>query len=121
MTATDLAAAVAAVARAIDDTERDWGELPFFVRPMVRRGFTQRTGRDVAGWRALLAAAARGTLAPELPAALAALIDNYRGAPERARKGMGGSADQVAAIEARLRPRIEAAEALRARLTAPTA
>ena len=118
MSAPGLADAARAVRAAIDATEEDWGELPFFVRPMVRRGFTQRTGRDVAGWRTLLDAAARGTVAPELVGALDLLVDNWRTAPERAKKGMGGTAAQVAMIEARMQPRIAAAVALRALLSA---
>ena len=118
MSTSELAAPVAAVRAAIDATDRDWGELPFFVRPMVRRGFRQRTGHDVDGWRALLAAAARGTPATDLPAALDALVEHWRGAPERARKGMSGSPAQLAEIERRLAPRIAAALALRA-LVAP--
>lgn len=105
---------------AIDATEADRGELPFFVRPTVRRGFAQRTGHDVAGWRALLADAARGAAAPALPVALAALADSCRTAPERARKAMGGTAAQAAMIEERMRPRIAAALALRALLAPPS-
>ena len=114
----ELTAAGAAVRAAVDDTDREWGELPFFVRPMVRRGFAQRTGRDVAGWRALLDLAARGAAGPGLPAALDLLIEHWRTAPERAKKGMGGSAAQLAQIEARVKPRIEAAQALRALVAA---
>ncbi len=115
------ATAIAAVVQAIDDTEADWGQLPFFVRPMVRRGFVSRTGRDVAGWRTLLAAAARGAPPPELPAALDLLVEHFRGAGERAKKGMGATAAQLAMIEARNAPRIAAALALRALLTAAPA
>ena len=120
MSAAELARAAAAVRAAVDATETDWGELPFFVRPMVRRGFSQRTGRDVAAWRTLLDAAGRGAIAAELPAALDALIDQWRTAPERAKKGMGGSPAQLAAIEARLAPRIAAAVALRALIAPPS-
>ncbi len=119
MTTAALTAAVAAVRSAIDDTETDWGELPFFVRPMVRRGFSQRTGHDVGAWRGLLADVARGGAPRGLPAALELLIENWRGAPERAKKGMGGSAAQVAMIEERVAPRIAAAVALRALLAPP--
>ena len=118
MTTADIVTAAAAVKAAIDATEVDWAELPFFVRPLVKRGFRQRTGRDVAGWRTLLDATARGPIPAELPSALDALIDHWRTAPERARKGMAGSPAQLAMITARLAPRIAAAIALRA-LVAP--
>ncbi len=98
----------AAVRRALDETETEYGQLPLFVRIIVRRGFTKRTGLDFAGWRALLD---RPT--PALPARLAALADHYRGAPERARRGMGATAEQMAMIEERSRSRAEAADALR--------
>lgn len=118
MTTAELHAAIAAVRAAIDATETDWAELPFFVRPMVRRGFVQRTGHDVGAWRGLLADVARGADPRGFVPALDALIANWRGAPERAQKGMGGTPAQVAVIEERVRPRIEAALALRA-LIAP--
>jgi hypothetical protein len=115
----DRALAVAAVVRALDETEAEWGQLPFFVRPMVRRGFVSRTGHDLAAWRALLASAARGAPSPELPAALDSLVDHFRGAGERAKKGMGATAAQLAMIEARNAPRIAATLALRALLAPP--
>lgn len=114
MTAPALVAAVDAVRKALDDTEADWGELPFFVRPMVKRGFASRTGHDLAGWRSLLADAARGRAPAGLAGALELLAEHFRGAGERAKKGMGGSAEQQAAIEARNAPRVAAALALRA-------
>jgi len=107
---------IAAVQRALDATEAEYAQMPFFVRPMVRRGFAKRTGRDFAAWRALLADAARGTARPELPAALAALADHYRGAPERAKRGMGATAEQLRVVEERSRARAAAADALRAAL-----
>jgi phytoene dehydrogenase-like protein len=112
---TDRAAAIAALQRALDDTDAEYAQLPLVVRLLVRRGFARRTGRDLAAWRALLAAAGDRT-PPELPAALAALAAHYRGAPERARRGMGATGPQLAMIEARSRARAEAADALRAAL-----
>ena len=91
MTTAELHAAIAAVRAAIDATE---------------------------AWRGLLADVARGADPRGFAAALDALIANWRGAPERAQKGMGGTPAQVAMIEERVRPRIEAALALRA-LVAP--
>ena len=46
---SDRPALVAAVVRVLDDTEREYAQMPFFVRPMVRRGLEKRTGHDVAG------------------------------------------------------------------------
>jgi len=109
----DLATLCAAVQRALDETEAEYGQLPFFVRPMVRRGFTKRTGRDFSQWRAILAAAGRGEIHAELAAALDLLVEHYRGAPARAQRGMGATAPQLAEIEARSRRRAEAAANLR--------
>jgi hypothetical protein len=113
----DRAALIAAVVRALDDTEREYAQMPFFVRPMVRRGLEKRTGHDLAGWRALLAQLGDRP-APELDAPLAALAEHYRSAPERARRGMGARADELRAVEARSTARAAAVEALRAALTA---
>ncbi|MBA3391938.1 MAG: hypothetical protein H0T89_04800 [Deltaproteobacteria bacterium] len=109
---------IAAVQRALDETDAEYGQLPFFVRPMVRHGFVKRTGLDFARWRAVLSEVARGTIEPGLPAALAALGEHYRGAPERARKGMGATAPQLAEVEARSRTRAEAVAALAAAISA---
>lgn len=109
---------IAAVQRALDETEAEYGQLPFFVRPMVRHGFVKRTGRDFARWRSALSEAARGTIDPGLPAALAALGEHYRGAPDRARRGMGANAPQLAEVEARSRGRAEAVAALVAAINA---
>jgi len=110
---SDRPALVAAVVRALDDTEREYAQMPFFVRPMVRRGFEKRTGHDLAGWRALLARVGDRP-APELDRPLAALAEHYRGAPERARRGMGARPDELREVEARSTARAAAVEALRA-------
>lgn len=104
------------VERALDETEREYAQLPFFVRPMVRRGFAKRTGNDFAGWRALLAEARRGQRTQVLAGALAALADHYRGAPQRARRGRGATAAQLEIVEQRSFARADAALALRAAL-----
>lgn len=116
---TDLPRLIAAVETALDETEREYAQMPFFVRPMVKRGFAKRTGRDFSAWRALLADARRGQRTRELAEALVALAEHYRGAPERAKRGMGATAEQLAAIEERSRARSEAALALRDALLAP--
>jgi hypothetical protein len=114
---SDRPALVAAVVRALDDTEREYAQMPFFVRPMVRRGFEKRTGHDLAGWRALLARVGDRP-APELDRPLAALAEHYRGAPERARRGMGARPDELREVEARSTARAAAVEALRAAVVA---
>jgi hypothetical protein len=106
----------AAVATALDETEREYAHMPFFVRPMVRRGFAKRTGREFAAWRALLADARAGRRTQELADALVALAEHYRGAPERARRGMGATAPQLEIVEQRSRARADAAMALRTAL-----
>jgi hypothetical protein len=107
---------IAAVQRALDETEHEYAQMPVFVRLLVKRGFVKRTGRDFAAWRMLLDGARRGAPPPELRAALAALADHYRGALARARRGMGATAAQLEIVEARSRERAEAATALRAAL-----
>ncbi|HWO25464.1 MAG TPA: hypothetical protein VNO30_42285 [Kofleriaceae bacterium] len=106
----------AAIDTALAETEAEYAQMPFFVRPLVRRGFAKRTGRDFAAWRALLADARRGQRTRELAAALAALAEHYRGAPERAKRGMGATPEQLAIIEQRSRARADAAVTLAAAL-----
>jgi hypothetical protein len=105
--------AFAALDAALAETEREYAQMPFFVRPLVKRGFAKRTGRDFAAWRALLADGRRGQRTRELIDALAALAEHYRGAPERAKRGMGATANQLVIVEQRSRARAEAALALR--------
>ncbi len=114
----DLSSLIRAVETVLTETEQEYAQMPFFVRPMVKRGFTKRTGRDLAAWRTLLADAHRGQRTRELAAALAALAEHYRGAPERAKRGMGASGEQLAIVEQRSRARAETADALRLALTA---
>jgi hypothetical protein len=107
---------IAAVRRALDETESEYSEMPLVVRLMVRRGFVKRTGRDFAAWRKLLDDARRGVISIQLGNALGQLAEHYRGAPARARRGMGATPAQLAIIEARSQARAEAAEALRSAL-----
>lgn len=111
---SDRAATIAAVRRALDETEAEYAQLPLVVRLIVRRGFIKRTGRDFAAWRALLVAPA-----PELPTALDALAAHYHGATERARRGRGATEAQLALIEQRSLARAAAVIALRRLLDAP--
>jgi hypothetical protein len=112
---TESAALAAAVRRAIDDAEAELEDMPFFVRPLVRRGFASRTGRSYDEWRAALAAPA-----PALVDDLAKLADNFATAPERARKGpAGSSADAMKLIAERCAARERAVHALIAALRAP--
>jgi hypothetical protein len=109
-------AELAAVKNALDETEAEYAQMPLVVRLMVRRGFVKRTGRDFAAWRKLLDDAGRGIVSPQLGAALGQLAEHYRGAPARARRGMGATPAQLEIVEQRSRARAEAAEALRAAL-----
>lgn len=106
-------AEIGAVEAALVETEAEYAMMPFFIRPLVRRGFAKRTGRDFAAWRALLSAARRGDRVDELVAGLALLAEHYRGAPDRARHGNGATAEQLAEIERRSLARAAAAIALR--------
>lgn len=114
----DLSSLIRAVETVLSETENEYAQMPFFVRPMVKRGFSKRTGRDLAAWRALLADGRRGQRTRELADALALLAEHYAGAPERAKRGMGASGEQLAVVEQRSRARREAALALRDALIA---
>jgi len=121
----DGAALVRAVRQAVDDAEADLGRMPFFVRPMAKRGFAGRTGRSHADWRALLdEVAAAGTAAaararhPALAGDLDRLAESFRTAPERARKAMGGNAEAMRQVEERSAAREAAVRALAAWLAA---
>ena len=86
----------------IEDSIADLDRMPFFVRPMVKRGYKKRTNRSMDQWlqtaRGLMARLERGgeeiTQAgvwgsdTSLSLDLAALIENYRTTPARAARGM---------------------------------
>lgn len=104
---SDIATLTSDVRKILDETESEYAQMPFFIRPMVKRGFAKRTGHDFDGWRALLTSGG-----PKLAAALPALAEHYRGAPERAKKGMGATAGQLEIIAAKSRARAETVTAL---------
>jgi hypothetical protein len=107
-----VAATVVGVRVAIDDAERDLKDMPFFVRPMVKRGFSQRTGRSYDEWRAVLAAPTAALVAD-----LETLAEYFATAPERARKGPAGQSAQIMQlIEQRAASRADAVRALIAAL-----
>jgi hypothetical protein len=109
-------AQIAAVRQALEETEKEYSQMPLVVRLMVRRGFVKRTGRDFVAWKKLLDDANRGIVSTQLGGALGQLAEHYRGAPARARRGMGATPAQLEVVEARSQARAEAAEALRAAL-----
>lgn len=116
MAGLDLDVLTRAVRSAIEETHAEYAQMPFFVRPMVRRGFAKRTGHDLAQWRRLLDAAAHGTVPPELGAALARLAAHYDTAPERAKRGMGARTEELREVERRSQARAAAVRALAAAL-----
>lgn len=107
---SDVAKLAADVRKILDETEAEYAQMPFFIRPMIKRGFAKRTGLDFAGWRIRLASAKPGDAA--LRKSLHLLAEHYRGAPERARKGMGATAEQLVEIEQRSRKRADVVMAL---------
>lgn len=107
---SDIAKLAADVRTILGETQAEYAQMPFFIRPMIKRGFAKRTGLDFAGWRIRLETVKPGDTA--LRKSLLALAEHYRGAPERARKGMGATADQLAEIEVRSRKRAEMVTAL---------
>ncbi len=116
-----LAELVGAVRAAIDDAEAELAAMPFLIRPMVKRGFASRTGHTYDQWRATLTRVATtltpvdaARAVPDLAAALGKLEDNFRGAPERARRGMGNDPVAIGRVEAKAGVRGAAVAALRA-------
>lgn len=107
---SELETLVRAVRTAIEETHAEYAQMPFFVRPLVKRGFVKRTGHDVEGWRRLLAQPTKA-IAPLLEQ----LAAHYDGAPERAKRGMA-KPDELREVERRSRQRAEAARALAALL-----
>jgi hypothetical protein len=94
------------VARAVRESRAELASMPFFVRPMVKRGFRKRTGRSIQDWEARLAAVAStlesGDATPrDLIADLERLRENFRTAPERAKRGMGDNPAALAEVRAR--------------------
>jgi hypothetical protein len=85
----------------VDQTGAEFGQMPFFVRPMIRRGFAKRTGMDLAAWATVAAELATAPSEeslrqlvrqrPGLLSALQALAEHYRTAPERAARAMSGA------------------------------
>jgi hypothetical protein len=91
----DPAALARAVLSAVDDAERDLARMPFFVRPMARRGFASRTGLTHHAWRKRLGEVRAGDTPATAQARwkdvqgdLGKLAEDFRTAPERAAKGM---------------------------------
>lgn len=112
---------VAPVRAAVEEAERDLDRMPFFIRPITRGKFKNRTGLSYDGWRDRLAAiGANDTPAsvrarwPEVDDALGRLGADFRGAPERARKGMGDDPVRLRGVEEKAKQRAAAVEALRA-------
>jgi hypothetical protein len=114
MTDADPAALIAEVRRALDDAERELADMPFFVRPLIRRGFASRTGRSYDDWRkALDRVTALGRAARDLVPDLEKLAENFRTAPVRAARGPAGSSPEaMREIEARSAARQGAVRAL---------
>ena len=101
-----------AVRASLDETFAEYALMPFFVRPLVKRGFVKRTGHDADKWRALLDAVARGDRTPDDAAHLGRLADHFDGAPDRARRGRGAKPDELREVERRSARRAAAARAL---------
>ncbi|WNG36208.1 hypothetical protein F0U60_22845 [Archangium minus] len=120
---SDPVTLVAALRNTLEDTERDFSSMPFFVRPMVRRGFASRTGLGLDEWQRLASALVSEVKSdtaptqvrerhPRLRENLAQLAENYRTAPERASKGMGALAGTLQRVQETSRRREEAVRAL---------
>ena len=121
MAGSELDVLARAVRMALEETHAEYAQMPFFVRPMVRRGFVKRTGYDLVAWGRLLDAAARGEVSPGLGAALALLAGHYDTAPARAKRGMGARPEELREVERRSATRAAAVRALAVVLREATA
>lgn len=97
---SDEALAIGNLARALADTKKEFGSMPIFVRPMVNKGFTKRTGLKLAEWQEIAreldtrvsdgeSLSAIATSKPKLRGQLEKLAAHYASAPQRAAKMMG--------------------------------
>ena len=111
-------ALITAVLGALADMDAEYAQMPFFLRPMVRRGFAKRTGADLDGWRDRLGQLARG-VPTTMGTDLLALAEHFRGAPARAQRGMGATAAQLVEVQARADRRAAAVMVLHASLLRP--
>lgn len=111
--------------KALEGTRAELASMPFFVRPMVKKGFARRTGATLEQWlertTELITKIDAGRIGttddlvrqyPDLGASLGALADNYRTAPERAKRGMKGAGqDALELVRKRSKQREQAATA----------
>jgi hypothetical protein len=116
---TTAATLAAAVRQAVDAAEQDLAPMPFFIRPIVKGKFKDRTGLSFDDWRKQLAAlrpddtpASVRARWPQAQAALTRLVADFQGAPERARKGMGDEPERLRRVEQDAKVRAAAAQAL---------
>jgi hypothetical protein len=114
----DPAALAQAVLSAVDDAERDLARMPFFVRPMARRGFASRTGLTHDLWRKRLGEVRAGDTRAaalvrwkELAGDLGRLAEDFRTAPDRAAKGMDDPV-VLAQVRERAQARVAAVHAM---------
>lgn len=108
-----------AVRSAIEDAEDDLGKMPFFVRPMARSGFSRRTGMSFDDWKKNLGPIMKDDTPasirsrwPQVDSVLAKLVDNFRTAPERAKRGMGDNPELMKMVVERSQARAAAAQAM---------
>ena len=111
--------ALRGVRKALESTARDFASVPFFVRPMVKRGFSRRTGMSLESWIGhigeAIAVVEGGGDPARFIADLERLAENFRTAPERASRAMKGAPIETITKHARDRQQVVGAaiEALR--------
>lgn len=81
---SDIATLTAQVRKILAETEAEYAQMPFFIRPMIKRGFAKRTGLDFAGWRIRLETVKSPDAA--LRKSLLALAEHYRVRPSGPRR-----------------------------------
>ncbi len=113
------AEALRGVRKALESTATNFSSIPFFVRPMVKRGFARRAGMSLETWidhiGNAIAEIERGGDATRLIHDLEKLAEVFRTAPERASRAMKGAPLETVRKRSRERERavVLAIEALR--------
>jgi len=75
------------VLQVVDENEAKLLDLPAFIRPLARRGFHSKSGKNFAGWRQLLEPVSQGeSPSPELGTLIPGLIEYIQNSPREVAK-----------------------------------
>ena len=72
------------LAQILDETAKEFDQLPIFVRPMAKRGFKTKAGASLTDWQQLIKGinTASSTIPKDMAARLTALAKYYREVPQ---------------------------------------